>query len=471
MKYLSVCSGIEAATVAWHSLGWDAVGFSEIEKFPSSVLAHHYPDVENYGDMNDFKRWPRSDGDVLVGGPPCQSFSVAGLRGGLADPRGNLALVYLAIAEHFGAERLVWENVPGCLSSDEGRDFGSLIGAMVELGYGVAWRVLDAQYFGVPQRRRRVFVVGSLRGWRDSAKILFEPESLRRNPPPSRGPRQGAAGDAAKSIRGSSGGVDREDMHTLIAPPITSTPYGDHDSRHDHLIPDVANPLTERMHKGINTTCDEGQTPIVSFNWQNGGGYGDANEGLGIGVDQAGPESASQVQAVAFNLRGREEGNVPEVTDQASVRAASGGSTNTHLAVAIRTAQTGANGIGVAEEVSHTLDGAQGQAIAFDETQITHPENRSQPSDLSPTLADGARPPTVAFTASEQSNAYAWESDVHPTLEAKRHSETSNIQKGIRSGMAVRRLTPLECERLQGFPDGYTNIPGASDTARYKALG
>ena len=182
MKYLSVCSGIEAATVAWHGLGWNPVGFGEIEKFPSEVLAHHYPDVPNFGDMTKFKEW-NINGTVglLVGGTPCQSFSVAGLRKGLEDPRGNLALTYCGILDHFRPKWFVWENVPGVLSSGKGRDFGSFLGALVKLGYGFSYRVLDAQHFGVAQRRRRVFVVGHLGDWRPTAKVLFESESLQRN--------------------------------------------------------------------------------------------------------------------------------------------------------------------------------------------------------------------------------------------------------------------------------------------------
>jgi DNA (cytosine-5)-methyltransferase 1 len=182
LNYLSVCSGIEAATVAWHNLGWKPVGFGEIEKFPSEVLAHHYPDVPNFGDMTKYKEW-NINGTVglLVGGTPCQSFSVAGLRKGLTDPRGNLALTYCGILDHFRPKWFVWENVPGVLSSNKGRDFGSFLGAVVELGYGFSYRVLDAQHFGVAQRRRRVFVVGHLGDWRPTAKVLFESKSLQRN--------------------------------------------------------------------------------------------------------------------------------------------------------------------------------------------------------------------------------------------------------------------------------------------------
>jgi DNA (cytosine-5)-methyltransferase 1 len=187
MNYLSVCSGIEAATVAWHPLGWNPVGFSEIEPFPSQVLKHHYPTVPNLGDMTKFKEWEiESNIDVFVGGTPCQSFSVAGLRKGLDDPRGNLMLTYLAIADKFRPRWLVWENVPGVLSSNGGKDFATFLGGLGELGYGFAYRILDAQYFGVAQRRRRVFVVGYLGDWRCAAAVLFERHSLQGNPAPSR---------------------------------------------------------------------------------------------------------------------------------------------------------------------------------------------------------------------------------------------------------------------------------------------
>ena len=209
MKYLSVCSGIEAATVAWHPLGWEPVGFSEIEPFPSAVLAHHYPHVPNFGDMTKFQEWPLDAGavDILVGGTPCQSFSVAGLRQGLKDPRGNLMLTYLAIAARLRPRWVVWENVPGVLSSNGGQDFGSFLGGLAELGYGFAYRVLDAQWCrthghprAVPQRRRRVFVVGCLversaRNWDAAAKVLFEQQSVLKNSKASGSTRKKIASD------------------------------------------------------------------------------------------------------------------------------------------------------------------------------------------------------------------------------------------------------------------------------------
>ncbi|MFM9880677.1 MAG: DNA cytosine methyltransferase [Burkholderiaceae bacterium] len=192
MRFLSVCSGIEAASVAWQPLGWRAAAFSEIEPFPCALLAHHYPGVPNHGDMTKFKDWPDHAIDLLCGGTPCQSFSVAGLRKGLDDPRGNLMLTFGAIAAKYRPRWLVWENVPGVLSSNGGRDFGAFIGMLVQLGYGAAYRILDAQYFGVAQRRRRVFVVGCFGDWRSAAAVLFERHSLQGHPAPRRRTGQGS---------------------------------------------------------------------------------------------------------------------------------------------------------------------------------------------------------------------------------------------------------------------------------------
>ena len=208
MNYLSVCSGIEAASVAWHPLGWNCVGVSEIEPFPSAVLAHHYPSIPNFGDMTKFKEWKiNGTVDLLVGGTPCQSFSVAGLRQGLKDPRGNLMLTFLAIAEHFKPKWILWENVFGVLSSNGGKDFGCLLGGLGELGYGFAYRVLDAQWCrthrhprAVPQRRRRVFVVGCAGDHISAAKVLFERESLSRYSAPRRATREGTAVDVEASV-------------------------------------------------------------------------------------------------------------------------------------------------------------------------------------------------------------------------------------------------------------------------------
>jgi DNA (cytosine-5)-methyltransferase 1 len=222
MKYLSVCSGIEAATVAWHGLGWTPVGFSEIEPFPSAVLKHHYPSTPNLGDMTNYKEWQIEHPDLLVGGTPCQSFSVAGLRKGLDDPRGNLALIYCGILDHLRPRWFVWENVPGVLSSAGGRDFGSFLGALAELGYGFAYRVLDAQWFGVAQRRRRVFVVGYLGNWRPAAAVLFERQSLRRDTAPSREKGQAVAPTVVSGPPFSRTGNERVECEAIVAQCLTS---------------------------------------------------------------------------------------------------------------------------------------------------------------------------------------------------------------------------------------------------------
>ena len=214
MKYATVCSGIEAPTLAWHPLGWEPVWFSEIAKFPSAVLKNHYPNVPNLGDMekiHENETFKKSIGsiDLICGGTPCQSFSVAGLRGGMGDPRGNLALVFLALVSRIRPRWVVWENVPGVLSSNKGRDFGSFVGGLGKCGYGWAYRILDAQYFGVPQRRRRVFVVGYIGDWRPPAAVLFEFNSLRGNNPPRRETGQEFAANVAPSLTASGQGVQR----------------------------------------------------------------------------------------------------------------------------------------------------------------------------------------------------------------------------------------------------------------------
>ena len=212
MKYGSVCSGIEAATVAWEPLGWKPSFFSEIEAFPRAVLQHHYPSVPLHGDFTTIKGDEYEPIQLLVGGTPCQSFSIAGLRGGLDDDRGNLALEFLRLADRTRPRWLVWENVPGVLSSNGGRDFGSIIGGMVKLGYGIAYRILDAQYFGVAQRRRRVFVVGYLGDWRRAAAVLFEQHSLSGN----LAPRRKATKETAEVLEDGAGICGNTKTKTLI---------------------------------------------------------------------------------------------------------------------------------------------------------------------------------------------------------------------------------------------------------------
>lgn len=240
MTYASVCSGIEAATAAWHHIGWKPVWFAEIDPFCKSYLKHHYPEVPNLGEISGIRpHWMRRSGiptnfDVLVGGTPCQAFSVAGKRKGMDDERGQLTLEYIRIARAFRPSWLVWENVPGVLSIETGTTFARIISLLAGYpsseiiqvpedgwgnsgilaqchrgAYGIAWRVLDAQYFGVPQRRRRVFIVGHIGDWRSAAAVLFERDSLSGNPAPSREARQDVTGTfSARSTAGGGLGTD-----------------------------------------------------------------------------------------------------------------------------------------------------------------------------------------------------------------------------------------------------------------------
>ena len=212
MRYVSVFSGVEAATLAWHQLGWEPVAFSEIDPFPSAVLAERFPDVPNLGDITKVDWSEIGPVDLVVGGSPCQSFSVAGKREGLAGASG-LMFEHIRCVREIRPRWFVWENVPGALSSEGGAAFGQLLTEMDDLGYGLAWRVLDAQFFGVAQRRRRVFLVGSLGdgGAERACEVLFEPESLRWDPPSSREKRKALAAAA----EGGAGGAIP--INTMIA--------------------------------------------------------------------------------------------------------------------------------------------------------------------------------------------------------------------------------------------------------------
>ena len=242
MKYGSVCSGIEAASVAWEPLGWEAQWFSEIEHFPSAVLAHRFPAVPNLGDMTQIHNSEHFNGnsiDLLVGGTPCQSFSVAGLRKGLDDTRGQLMLTFCELAARKRPKWVVWENVPGVLSSNKGEDLASFLGLLtgreihppvggwknsgiiegIDSAYGVAWTVLDAQQFGVAQRRRRIFAVGYLGGWRPAAAVLFESYRLSGDTKKGREKRKATSSDAqgGSGGRGQSTGINPDLMATLCA--------------------------------------------------------------------------------------------------------------------------------------------------------------------------------------------------------------------------------------------------------------
>ena len=412
MNYLSVCSGIEAATVAWHELGFKPVGFSEIEPFPSAALKHHYPDVPNFGDMTKFKEWNLDPNavDLLVGGTPCQSFSVAGLRKGLDDPRGNLALTYCAMLDHFRPRWFVWENVPGVLSSNGGRDFGSFLGAVAELGYGFSYRVLDAQYFGVAQRRRRVFVVGHLGGWQRPAAVLFEQQSLRRDTAPSRAERKDVAGPITAGINKGCRGT--EGIESNWAVPVSYGIPGNWIGRK----PENGGNAVEPMHDVapcLTKTDRHGVAQPMPINTMVALRHNALGRGTGFGIGDEGDPAYTITKGHSHAV-----------------------------------AQPVAYGVGESPDTAHCLRSGASRADKHESTTYV-----AQPFQQT---ADCL---TAAYGTKWNGNASA-----------------TNGSLFASQGMAVRRLTPVECERLQGFPDNYTNIPWrksseSPDGPRYKALG
>ena len=487
MRFLSLFSGIEAASVAWGPLGWQCVGIAEIEPFPCAVLKHHYPDVPNLGsvlDITDDQIAALGPIDVVVGGSPCQDLSVAGKRAGLAGARSGLfhhqLRIFHAARAHCGARYLLWENVPGAFSSNRGRDFAVVVGEMAgcELhvpddGWGtegvalgehglVEWAVLDAQWFGVAQRRRRVFAVLDVGDWASRPPILLEPDSLRRDSSPSR-----EAGEVAPTIpsrRASGGGLgtDFDCDGGLIARP------------HADLSP----ALKARDSKGPSSDGDgDGDgailVPMVAHSLR-GEGFDASEDGAGRGTP---------LVPVAVDVWNQTiDGNVA-----ATLNAESGAPNHSGPKVMV--------------------------PVAFDTTQITSAANYSRPKAGDPChpLAAGAHPPAVAFTCKDYG---ADASDIAPILRSMGHdgshangggqvavafmaddykdggyeqcdtarplttsADRTRAAPIATTAMRVRRLTPTECSRLQGFPDDYlSQVPWRGkalppDGPMYKALG
>jgi DNA (cytosine-5)-methyltransferase 1 len=418
MRYGSVCSGIEAATVAWHPLGWEPAFFSEIEPAPRSVLAHHYPDVPCHGDFTTIGADQYGSIDLLVGGTPCQSFSVAGLRGGLDDDRGNLALEFLRLAQRTRPKWLVWENVPGVLSSNGGRDFGSILGGLVECGYGFAYRVLDAQYFGVAQRRRRVFVVGCLGDTASAAAVLFERHSLQGHSAPRR--------EKGKEVAG-----------TIAAR------FGRSRNNHEELAP------TLLARNGANGGFDLEREAAIIDDWP--------------------AEVAPTLNAHFGDKMGLENQHI-------------NGGAGLFVAAKCLTARGASGGTLDPENANFIACKIQGTTRP-DEDLICFEANMSLQAphvgDLYPTLTRRTHA-AIAFPISSMNALRSPDAAKSTGLGVGQDGEamytlTKGDHHAVATQSAVRRLTPRECERLQGFPDDYTLVPHRnkpmSDGPRYKALG
>ena len=422
MFFGSVCSGIEAASVAWKQIGWKASWLAEIEPFPSEVLKHHYPEVPNLGDMTKIadkvKASEVAAPDVLVGGTPCQAFSVAGMREGLADPRGELTIRYVELADAIDDVRrkrgeqptvIVWENVPGVLSSKDnaiGCFLGALAGEDSELQpagkkwgnagcvYGpkraIAWRVLDAQYFGLAQRRNRVFLVASARDGLDPAKILFEFDSVRRDSAPSREAGQETAGGSGASLKTASHWDGLSNPHPTLSQSHNTGGIG---ASNQELFSQRGAGLVAHGYR------------MVAF-----GEYAD-------------DETASTMKARDYK----------DATDLVCVH--------------------GTQDPIVSVEQAHALGRNNGQENAI--------------------LHDGC----LTSGHPQRTRVYGV-GGVSPALQAEEGRGHGVPAILTAAQLRVRRLTPVECERLQGFPDNYTQIEWRGKPAeecpdghRYKALG
>ena len=417
MKYASVCSGVEAASLAWMPLGWEAVWFSEIEPFPCAVLKKRFPDVPNLGDMTKIEGEKyRGAVDLLVGGTPCQGFSVAGKQGGINDPRSALCLAYCRLLETMCPRWFVWENVPGLFSTNGGSDFWAFLRKIDEIGYSVAWRVLDAQYVrvdgfarAVPQRRRRVFVVGHIGDWRYPASVLFEPEMLHGNNPPRRIKGAGVARSLTASTGGASG---KEQQHTFIS--------GDRIPLNALGVDGYNGAVTGAVSATVDTRCKNTNGPTLVM--ANGQANSEVLEAFSpaLTCDHESPivcyenhaqnsrvkpcsECSPQINAKA----GTDVGNLPILQEIHRER-------ETHT-IAFRWAASPSQGLPLGIDYCHTM------------------------------MANKNGEPAVCYTNGRN---------------------------------AIRRLTPRECERLMGFPDNWTRIPWRGkpeeqcpDGARYKACG
>ena len=466
MKFGSVCSGIEAASVAWHPLGWTAAWLSEIEPFPCAVLKHHYPDVPNHGDMTLLPEKILSGQveapDLFCGGTPCQAFSVAGLRNSLDDARGNLSLTFVGIANAIDHVRSVrgdapaivfWENVPGVLNTKDNA-FGCFLGALAGESepitapgerwsnagcvFGpqrtVAWRVLDAQYFGVAQRRRRVFVVASARDDINPAEILFEFEGVRRDIAPRR-----ETGKVTPTISSSGTGVSRvgfncEDewfIETQVVGAL-DTECGGNKMNHQtinsgHLLP---------VSSFYESSLAQYREDTVSGTIKASGGVA------------GGGSETFLAQPVAVYENHPSDSRVTELGDISSTVRARWGTGGGNLPMV-------------------------SQPLSYDMKQHHNPQS-SETVQLTTNNCATVRGDTplvqpIAFPANLSGTQCASAENIAPSMGAKNPT-------AVATPMAVRRLTPTECERLQGFPDNYSNIPWrkaaeSPDGPRYKALG
>jgi DNA (cytosine-5)-methyltransferase 1 len=417
LRYIDVCAGISAPTMGWKKLGWRALVYADISPAPLAVLKHHYPDVPQTGDFTQIEGTEYGAADLVVGGTPCQDYSVAGQRAGLDGNRGNLTLEFSRLAYRARARWLVWENVPGVFSTNGGRDFGAILatfsgrhGSVFEppeggwrsagiveqadaASFGLAWRVLDAQYFGVPQRRRRVFVIGYLGDWRRAAAVLLERHGLQGHPAPRRKSGQAAPTLPSRSTAGGGLGTDFELDGGLI----------DNSSR---IFPTLDTAFDRKF--GSHQWVDNGQFVMCASDGQ--------------------PNAAIETDLAPTLSCQHEQPYIAAIQERA-----------------------------VSENPDHGPDGAgfrtDGQAYTLEARTV---------------------PQAVAFAQNSRDEVQIQGGDgaISGALAAEPGMKQTTY---LAAAAAVRRLTPRECERLQGFPDDFTLVPYRgklmADGPRYKMLG
>jgi DNA (cytosine-5)-methyltransferase 1 len=559
LSYGSVCSGIEAVSLAWRPLGLNPLWFAEVDPFANAVLSHHYPDVPNLGDMTRIApgvlRGSIEAPAILVGGTPCQSFSVAGMRKGLSDPRGALTIHYVELANAIDKARIkqkkapaiiVWENVPGVLS-DRANAFGCFLGALAGAGcelqpsgprwtdagcvYGpqraIVWRVLDAQHFGVAQRRKRVFLVASARDGFDPSEILFESSGMRRDSAPSREALQEAAAAASKGSQCS-----------CVSQPACS------ETRHEEMrcitlcfgggntsAPlQSAACLTARGHKcdfevetfAAQALCGAAVShPLTcAHSAADGNGRGTpvvAASRIRLVAAQAISGAISHTLTSCLGLKEDGTGRGCPVLATAGMRVFAAQGVCGNISHTLNTAN---NGKGCSEDgtgrgvpvvaVNYRFQGRDITADLKSSTCISFAQNSRDELRLEgghghivgALSAGGGKPgqgypvvATVSFRGREHNIGAAIGGDLISALRASSHDNANSLVSsgefeihltlmpgsgcdGLLSDLLtwqVRRLMPLECERLQGIPDHYTLVPyrgkPAADGPRYKAIG
>ncbi len=531
---------MEAATVAWHPLGWTPVAFSEIVEFPKAILQYRYPQIPNYGDLTKYDEWPLDRGsiDLVVGGTPCQAWSVAGKRLGLDDPRGRVALAYAGLIGKLLPRWIVWENVPGVYSAGKpgGSDFAAFVGTLAKLGYHIAYRTLNAEYFGVPQRRRRCILVGYLGDWRPAAAVLFEPESLRRDIKKGRKKGEGIAsgpqgGPGPGDPRGCwwDGGQTSQTLDAVLSKgqtmpdknrfpavlqpvcatgetthTLTASPRGSEDGtgRGTPIVcatGSTAHALTASCNKGATEDGTGRGTPIVidraAFNQGVNAQYEphiEATETMDTLISK-GPHAVGVPYRKAKRASSDQDDETWVEADKANTLNLFdlGDTRTTHaivepskpfcadVAPTITSSGPPFSRTGNERTEAEALV-VQPQPIAFQPGNLVRRAGADPSTEAFPTIKcdAGDQAPHVAYpVAFDAFNQTV--SDTAQTINAAR----TGIQHvgGVfnpSQAMAVRRLTPEECEALQGFPKGYSRIPWKGkpasecpDGPRYKACG